>query len=222
MNPITLDNLIVEPSAYRNRGRTEKALFYFTESHNRLVQDGYERHTSFQEQISLLILHLENKLTGHLEQLNAVAEDMLKSYGEWCNQAYKTIQQGKTRTLTFIEGVTRLDWDKDEYRHIRNTLEHSVPKPVTFDVSDLSVGYFHFYQDIYKKHGDLIKYTHTKKFKDLPEIMKETAEIFLPLSGHIWPFARSGFGIFCVDASYYDRASRGVRRVLPRSGEPKN
>src|SRR3989338_3939053 len=148
-------NMEIEPLAYRSYVELEgrKKLFTFSESQKRLEKAGYERHLSLQEQNLLLILYFENKLPNHLK---AIAEDMLKSFGEWTNQTYKTRKSG---LIIFSEGVTRLDWNGKE--HDEKTLELCCVTGVP--ISGLTPGKLYHCKDIHKKHESLIEYIYTKK-----------------------------------------------------------
>src|SRR3989344_8139270 len=78
-----------EPFAYgadeNGERKTEKELFTYDQSLAGLQVGGFDRHPLPFEVFSLLADNLENKLTD--PGLKAVAEDMLKSHGEWLDMA---------------------------------------------------------------------------------------------------------------------------------------
>ncbi len=194
-----ISNIDIEPTAF---GR----LLPFTESHDRIVKAGFERHISIQEYMALLILYLENKLNGPLSHLKTIAEQMLTNV-EWCSQALEVSEDGK---LTFYEGLTsfpiRLTSDdiyaKDQIKFSGNTS--------TFDISDLEPGPNH-YSDIYGNHDDLIIYMHGRSFKQLPEEMRKESRIILPIED-IGPIAIGRHCKFSIRVGYYE-GSRGVRTI---------
>ena len=100
----------------------------FSESQRRIKASRYERHLSFQEQISILMLYLEEQLP---KDLKPIAKNMFNSHGEWCNQAYEIIEKGNKFTLIFYEGIREIEW----------AFQYNNKKE--FDISDLRAEYIY-------------------------------------------------------------------------------
>jgi len=69
-----------EPLAYRQKGKTEKALMTYDQSLKNLRKRGFQRPPYPSEVFLLLMDNLEGKVTDPIQQ--GVARDMLTSYGE--------------------------------------------------------------------------------------------------------------------------------------------
>jgi len=197
-------DLEFEPTAHREPGKTDKALLYFDASQQRIISAGYERHARPQEAFGLIIDGLEGKLKG--TPLQAVYEDMFKSYGEWLSMAFERQEDILIAHLD-PEGLV---WNGSAYS--KQNFKSSDEKQ--FDIAGKDSDKW-----IPLKEFDdtLVQHVYTKPFKELPKEMQEGdryARIALPADGTIWPVGRVGFvGRYCIDLYYYGRASRGVRRA---------
>ncbi len=226
--PVLFQGYEIEPRAYRHQLAyshqllTNKSLFLFNESQDRLVKAGYESHLSLKSQFSVIIPYLEDRLEGEQPEL---AEDMLSSFGELSNQANEVTVQGilkKKQTLTFFEGVTRLDYDGNKY--LKESIQFS-SRTFKFNVSDLKLGNFHYFKNIYKKHNHIIEHSTGRIFEQLPERMQEQAGIYLQEPEQIVPVGRGGndigggFGVNGYNYSGYG-ASRGGRSAHEKISQP--
>jgi len=213
---IDFNNLEWEPKAYRENNKSSKKLFYFDDSQKRLVNTGYQRHPFSAEAFALICTYLDdekNKTNLLNEQQTEIAKDMLTSYGEWFCQAIKTEQNSNTKTVKFYELVTALPKNQENNGYDESGLKHS-GQAKEFDISDLELGSCHYYKNIHQKHNDLIMYTHSRKFNDLPAEIKEIGGIYLSNPGNMWPAGRGAITSHCrfdIISCSYDRASRGMR-----------
>jgi len=203
-----------ELQAQRQSGKTDKQLMYFDDSQKRLINAGYQRHPFSAEAFALICTYLDdekNKTKILDEQQTKTAQDMLTSYGEFFCQAVKTEQNDAGKIIRFYELVTALPRNQEDNGYDESGLKHS-GQIKEFDVSDLKLGNYHYYKNIHQKHNDLIVYTHSRKFDDLPEQIKGNGGIYLPNPGNKWPAGRGlGDGRFIIDSCYGSWASRGVR-----------
>ncbi len=202
IQPVSYHNLIWEPQAYREEGQAEKKLFTFDKSLERLREAGYDRHPSPRESFSLLIDYLEGTLSQGLE---AIANDMLASYGEWFSMA----AERKKNILILSSDPTNLRWKKDKY-----VLDGRVLQCTGQQEFQIGKRLSEKYIDLKDVPEDLVTFLYSKPFSQLPGEMRKgnnRAQIYLPPEGVIRPVGRSGFGWFGV--SFVDRASRGVGRA---------
>lgn len=180
--------VIWEPQAYREPGKTEKALFSYDQSLERLQRVGFERHPRSDEVNSLLIGHLEGRLSSGLV---AVAEDMLRSFGErYCMLWLRT---GKTLTEFLEQGGSPMHYTRREF-NIGN-----LPSETFLNLNDVP-------EDVVTSH-------YTRPLNQLPREMRTYAKIVFPPEGVIRPVGRGGFGWFVVNGFNCSWASRGVRRA---------
>lgn len=211
---IDFNSLEWELQSPRQLGKTEKQLMYFDNSQQRVLSAGYERHPFSAEAFALICTYLDDekdKTKLLSEQQTETAKDMLTGYGEFFCQAIKTEQNDADKIVRFYELVTALPRNNANTGYEETGLIHS-GQTKEFDVSDLSLGNFHYFKNIHKKHDDLIIYTHSRKFEDLPEKIKEIGGIYLPNPNNVWPAGRGdGGGRFFIGSCYLSRASRGVR-----------
>ncbi len=195
-------------------------LLNFNESQNRLVRAGYERHLSFQEQIGLYLLYLENKLPAHLVK---IVENMKDHDYEWTNQAYTLcVDVNGKQSLFVCQGLTCLDFDGSNY--VKHSLKMSESKYFVL-CKDLVEG-ANSLKKIQKDNPVLVKFFFTRKFEDLPERIQEKNSIWIPTPGEIVPIKRGVvINIFDVDGHVEGEnrksTSRGVR-VINRDAQELN
>lgn len=195
---ILYDNVRFEPKSLYD-GEDKKLLTYNT-SLAALRSRGQVRHPRPKEVFSLLIANLENKLTP---EQNAVAYDMLNSYGEWLSAAIER-NGDKLTVYTDPEGLV---WNGSLY--VKQNFKSSSRKD--FSVSGIPSKE---YVDLNKFGNDLVEFLYTRPFDQLPQTMREggkRAQVYLPPDGQIWPVGRGDFVRFNVGScSCNGRASRGV------------
>lgn len=208
VSPVSFNGLEWQPKAYREPGETDKALLVFDASQEKLVKAGYERHPFSAEAFSLIIAHLEGKLSPKLDKM---AEDMLTGgFGEFFCQAIETAQVSGRIIARIYETVTALPRNaaNDGYDVSGMRMETFITK--RFDVTDLKPGKYNYYKDIYVKHNDLIKYLTSRIYENLPDKIKKTGEIGLPRPGRVWPM---GFDSCGSISDIGTGVCRGVRPV---------
>ena len=198
-----LDNIKFEECAYREPQQTEKKLFTYDKSLERIKKDGLERHARPQEVFGVIIAGLEDKLDASLQKIN---EDMLKSYGEWLSCAFER-QGNKLFAYLDPEGLM---WNQKQNKYVvQGELKYAEKKE--FDITGINSTQW---TDLNKFNEEFIKYMYGKKCSDLPAEIKEgskKAQVYLPPDKTVCPVGRGnyvdGYVVYCC---YYFRASRGV------------
>jgi len=196
-----------EPTAYREPGKTDKALLTFDKSLERLNNTGYERHSRPQEVFGLIIDGLEGKLKG--TALQAVYEDMFKSYGEWLSLAFE--RQGDILIAHLDpEGLV---WTGSAYA--KQNFKSSSEKQfgIHGKESDKWIPLKEF-------DDALVQHIYTRPFKELPKELQEGdryARIALPADRTVWPVGRVSVW-YVIDVYIINWASRGVRRAKNFAG----
>ncbi|MBI5064741.1 hypothetical protein HZA97_00765 [Candidatus Woesearchaeota archaeon] len=193
---------VVYDLAYFNKLDIEvkaKEKLTFEESQRRLEKAGYERHLSFQEQIGLILLRLEGKLSGKLEE---TAENMLKPKSEWCNQLYNSRDENFIVVEEIINSTAMINQGLDVVSKY-----HRVKK---FTTRGIILGNYNNLKNIHEQNSSLVEYLFTKPFAQLPvQIQKEGG---LWTTHVLWPVARGFFNPFYIYGIEYRMASRGVRK----------
>ena len=199
----------MEWEAIAPRTGDNKKGFCYDDSQQRIITTGYERHASSAEAFSLIIAHLENRLSPELDD---VVQAMLAGAGEFFCQAIETVQGEKGGTLLyFYELVTALPRSAAiDTSYDKSGLKNN--GVLVYDVN-LESDRFYSFKDIYSRHAVcdlLIKYLTSRSFNDLPEEIKEKGGIYLPTPGKMWPVGRNDVGIVSCNGNW---ASRGVRHA---------
>lgn len=196
---ILYNNIVFEPRAAY--GEVRKKQLRYDASLADVKSRRYTRHPRPQEVFSLLIADLENKLTP---EQKSVADDILNSYGEWLSTAVE--RNGNRFTIyTDPEGLV---WNGLLY--VKQNFRFESKR----DFSAAGVASA-TWVDLNKFGSDLVEFLYTRKFEQLPQVMREgdrRAQVYLPPDGQIWPAGLSSFyNRFNIDCRNYDsRASRGV------------
>ncbi len=181
---------------------------YFDASLERLKGEGYDRHPRPWEAFSLIIDHLEDKLAeGSVEDL--VAKNMLSGKGEWFGMA---VERRGDRLYLYAD-PENLKWDKDKKLYVIEG--DKLVCDMNFGSPYLNVAGIPSQQwvDLKEFDDDFTQTIYTRKFKDLPEEMREgggRAQIYLPPEKVMWPVGR-GDGFDIDSDGCGGRASRGVR-----------
>ena len=196
-----LDKLEIEEKSPREGD--EKELFYYDKSLESIRSRGYERHLRPSEAFKLIIDSLENKNS----QYKQIKQDMLSSYGEWLSLV---MLRNKDELTCYLDPENKgkplltLLSNQDE-------IKYSQEKKFKIDKRIKSQDWV----DLNKFPESLVEFLYSRKYEDLPQVMKEgdrRSQLWFPKEGIIRPCGR-GYGCysFFVDASYNYRASRGVR-----------
>lgn len=88
-DPVLYKGLYWEPQAYREPGQRDEKLSSAVQSHQRIINAGYERHPYANEVFSLFCDGLEGKLRGPIHD---VYEDMNANHGEWFADRIEVIE----------------------------------------------------------------------------------------------------------------------------------
>ena len=207
---ITLDDLEIEPTSPRhnNDPSKDKILYTFDKSLESLKQRGYERHLRPDEAFKIIIDALENPNSKYKQ----LSDDMLKSYREWFSLAAK--RTSKT-DLEFYLDPENLVWNGSKYT-IQGSNIQCLSETKTFTINKGIPS--QTYVDLNQFPNDIIEFLYSRKFNELPDIMKpggdRKAQILLPQEGIIRPCGHGdSFDDFDVSAYYGSRASRGVREL---------
>lgn len=190
--------LTFEPLAAREAGKTDKALFTFDKSYERLTPAGFKRHPLPAEVFSLVIDVLEGKVSGTLV---GVKEDFFKSYGEW----FDLVLKPENGVLHFYEqprNVVRIPNDYDCSK-MTFALEKQFP------LNGLPLKTYVSIKDVAPKSPQLVTYLWSRPFEKLPSEIQNNAGLWIP--DHARPVGRDGYGGCDVDGSCDEGASRGVR-----------
>ncbi len=194
------NDIMFEPLAYREQGESGKKLLYFNDSLTRLRAAGFERHARPQEAFSLIIDGLEGKLSGSLAE---VQNDMFASYGEWLSMAFE--RQGNV-LIAYLD-PEGLVWKDNKYVKDSFRFADKQEFDITGKESNKWIPLAEF-------GDDLVQAVYGRKFKDLPQDMREgnrKAHLALPANETAWPVGRGNFnGRYSVSGFSY-LASRGVR-----------
>ncbi|MBI5064820.1 hypothetical protein HZA97_01160 [Candidatus Woesearchaeota archaeon] len=204
--------LDIESFAYIDYRAGSVIYLPFSQSQQRIMGSGYQRHLSFQEQVGLYLLGLENKIPAHLTHLVEIVNSMSVNYFEWCNQAYTITINGKVQNFEICEGVTRLDFDGTKYDAASLQFSGSVR---CFSGPILKQG-VNVIKDLKDSFPELVEYFFTRKFEDLPQKIQENNLIWVPEPNKIVPVNRGiihiGFDVDGdVETQNRESSSRGVR-----------
>jgi hypothetical protein len=205
------NDLVFEPLAYREQGDAGKKLLYFDKSLERLRAAGFERHARPQEVFGFLIDGLEGRLAGSISD---VQKDMLTSHGEWMSMAFE--RQGNI-LIAYLD-PEGLVWNSNTY------VKDSSFKFVDKQEFDIAGKQSNTLIPLDEFSDDLVQAIYGRKFKDLPQDMREgnrKAHMGLPSGGAAWPVGRGNFNVGCIVSGYYyfiNVASRGVRVAKNSTG----
>ena len=200
----------------------DKRLYTFDKSLERVRAAGHVRHPRPSEVFSLLIANLEDELTSEQE---SVAEDMLKSYGEWLSAAVETKTEGKIfsrekRSLS-VYFDPLLEWDGKKYVWKNGTPTYA--KKQEFDVTGRAA---ETWIDLGGFPDDFVLCMYGSQFKDLPPVMQQgdkRAQVYLPPDGQIWPVCRGNFSnrfnVYSYNYDYYCNYYGASRGVVPSARE---
>ena len=178
----------------------DKRLLTYDASLARLRKGGFARHARPVEAFGLLIDNLENKLSGALKD---VADDMLKSYGEWLSAAFER----KGNNLTVYIDPENIKWNGTIYEwngKPQSSSEHS------FNIAGIPSNTL---VDMKRFSEEFVKLFYGKKANELPEVMKtggKRAQAYLREG--LWPVGRGNF-YYVYIVGIVDRASRGVAQA---------
>ncbi len=201
---VSYANLLWQPQAYREAGKTDKKLLHYDQSLAQLRSARYDRHARPAEVMSLLCAGLEGKLTP---EQKAVADDMLVSYGEWVGLSW---ERQKDKLIVSLD-AKGLVWKKDRY--VKDKFRCTEQKE--FDITGKAS---QKYIDLQEFEEALIQYHYGRSFADLPQEMREgdkRAQLYLPADGTTWPVGRGNFNYWFY---FGGRAARGVAVGAPRAG----
>jgi len=194
------------PTTYRDvvfESPTDAIGRRYNASFSSLRKRGYERFPRPSEVFTLLAESLEGKLTPHD---NAVAQDMLSSWGEWLSVAWE--RQGNI-LIAYLDPIG-LVWDKSKFFYFKQDFQYTSQH--VFDITDKNSQEWISLRDF---SDDFVEFHYGRKFCDLPAEIQQNAYICLPTDGVLWPAGRGDYddGYDIVGYGYDGRASRGVRPV---------
>ncbi len=204
MSSVVYKDLVFEQNAHRDAGVTEKKLFYFDASLERIRNAGYARHALPCEVFSLIIDCLEGKLNAQEQSLKT---DMFAGFGEWFSMAFKRVGN----TLHCYEHPENLVWTGSRYDASRMTsaCEKTFSLKKGFLHSALPSRKFIPLNGMALVCPDLVQYLWSREFSKLPSAINATAGLWIPEEGIVWPVGRRD--VYGVDGcNYVDWASRGV------------
>lgn len=199
-----------EPSAFHNDGG-RKEIYTFDKSLSRLRTAGFTRHPRPQEVFSLLIADLEGRLTP---EQKAIADDMLKSFGEWLGLALE--RNGDIITVYLDpEGLV---WNNSTEKYDQQNFQFISRRDFHIDRRIESERWI----DLDQFSDDVVKYLSTRPFAQLPEKMKRgdlQVQLYLPLDGTIWPVSRGLFECPSYEFNCYIYNYGASRGVVPLGAE---
>ncbi len=187
----------------------KKKLYPFDESLQALRERGYERHPRPAEVFDFICKSLEGRLQPEQQ---AVADDMLNSYGEWLSLAMR--QVGNKLYLYF--DPENILWDG---RKVHNTysagknFKYALEK--VYDIQSLSD--YVSLKKVNRVNPELVATLWSRPYAILPDDIRLNTYIYLPSRNVVWPAGRGNFytfNIYCYD--YDNWASRGVRTVTQK------
>ena len=189
-------------SAYKKIefGVRDKYFHFFDASLALLKEKGYERHPYSWESFGLIIANLENKLP---ENLNKLAEEMLQC-GEWFSMAFER----KKNKLICYRDPENIRWDNNTGNYVVNPILLFSDKK-EFNIRNIPSGKW---VDLKIFSNSFVEYFYTRKFEDLPEQIKNEAQIILPPEGFLCPIG-TGFKKTSMSCDYSNRASRGIHTI---------
>lgn len=202
------DGIEFEPRAYRKNGSTDKKLFYFNDSLDRIKKANYERHARSQEVFGLVIDGLEGKLAN--TPLQGVYGDMFKSYSEFMSLAWEC----KGNMLIAYLDPEGLVWNAKTDCYVKKGFKFTEQEEFNIVGKDSDQ-----WIDLKEFDDEFVEWHYTRKFSELPKKMQKgdkRAQVYLPLDGSIWPVGRGSYGDgFDIFSYFSSRASRGVRKNFP-------
>ncbi len=192
----------------------EKKIYSYNESLERLRKYGYERHLRPNEAFKIIIDALEHPESNYKE----IYKDMMSSFGEWLSLA---IERDKDSLNCYSDPEFTLDYKYLTRRKIKYNQKY------TFDIKNIKT-----YEDdgfslnpILERRvtlellpQDLVCLLYTKKFDDLPEIIKKKGNILIPEGNIIAPLIRKGVSIYFASSVDIKNASRGVKVWNKKNG----
>mgnify|MGYP001573671418 CR=1 FL=1 len=200
----SIDKLEIEQKSPRKGN--DKELFTYDKSLESIIQRKYERHLRPSEAFKLIIDSLENSNS----QYQQIKEDMFSSlHGEWLSLAM--LRKDKETLICYLDPENLvLDNNKTNYIIQGSSLKHSGEK--TFNIKVIESQNC---ADLNKLPKDLVEFLYSRKYEDLPQVMKKgniRAQLLLPQEGIIRPVGREGrYYNFDISVDSNDRAGRGVR-----------
>ena len=187
-----------------SRNRSDKILYAFDESLERLQSAGFERHPRPSEAFTLLADGIEGKLSGGLQK---VSEDMLNNYGEWLSLAF---ERNNDVLICYLD-PKGLVWNTKSSEYVKDGFKFAEKKE--FNIAGKPSQQW---IELAEFSDNLVRFLYGRSFKDLPQDMREgdkKAQLYLPSDGVVWPVARDGFndGYGVGGGNCNVGASRGVR-----------
>ncbi len=182
---------IEHPVPYNN---TEKTLFHYETSLERLKSAGFQRHLRPAEIFSILVDNLEGKLSGRDAE---VAKNMLESYGEWTSMAIKV----EGEVIRTYQDPEELFWNGNDYgvTTLRSSEEKGFLRTATVPQKRvltktrrvaLKPDSYHALPVLHQVAPALVEYLWSKPYDQLPQEIQKNGGLYLPPEGIIRPVGR--------------------------------
>ncbi len=180
----------------------EKRLYTYDASLRALRARGYERHPRPVEAFDFICRGLEERLQPEQQ---AVAGDMVNSYGEWLSMAILR----KGNLLHCYLDPENLVWNGNQYIVQGGKLKHAEEE--VYSIGSLH-GLIHI-KYMNDANPALVEKLWSRHYALLPEEIRQNAWILLPPENALRPVSSNNYITkYDVDTSYITSASRGVRQ----------
>ena len=205
----TEEKLAIEEKVLKETNN-EKKVYSYNESLERMRKYGYERHLRPNEAFNIIIDALEFPESNYKE----IYKDMMSSSGEWLSLA---IERDKDSLICYLDP----EFISADYKYLtRRKIKYN--QKYAFDIKNIKTSddeYNGFSLDPILERRvslgllpkELVCFLYTKKFDDLPEIIKNKGHLLIPDGNIIAPLSRKGVSIYLASSAEIKNASRGVK-----------
>ncbi len=197
-----LSDIVFEPRSVYEGGY--KKLYTFDESLRALQKRGYERHPRPIEAFDLICRELEGRLQPEQQ---AIADDMMNSYGEWLSMAMLR----KGNLLHCYLDPENLVRERTKYKYVTQggKLKHAGEEVYSIG----SVCEWVSITKVDEINPTFVEKLWSRPYAILPEEIRQHALLLLPLENVLSPVSHCYYGCeYNIHTHFNSRASRGVQR----------
>ncbi len=192
-----LTEIVFEPKvAYEGQ---HKKLYTFDASLRALRERGYERHPRPAEAFGLLCRGLEGRLQPEQQ---AVADDMVNSYGEWLSMA----MMRKGNMLHCYLDPENLIWDGNKYVVQGEKLKHAGEEVYSIG----SLNGLIFIKEVNERNPALVEKLWSRHYAILPKEIRQKTLLWLPRENGLWPVGCDSYYDWYDINTYFNYGARGV------------
>ncbi len=194
-----LSDVVFEPrTVYEGQ---HKKLYTFNDSLQALRERGYERHPRPAEAFDLICRGLEGRLSPEQQ---AIADDMMNSYGEWLSMAMLR----KGNLLHCYLDPENLLWDKKEWRYVVQGGKIKHAREEVYSISSFPDCFTP--KTMNEINPTLVEKLWSRPYAILPEKIRQNALMWIPPESVLWLMSRGGYYKWYDVGTGYCKVSRGV------------